>query len=379
MNFDTHLCLVSAQATPNLASALDAELKPRRVILVTSPDMQRQSAALAAVLKTHGIKVERLDIADAYDYPSIEDCLLDWILKNDTDSVALNLTGGTKLMAIAAQSVFSSAGKPIFYVNADSDEVIFLGRRDLTHRLESRVKLRDYLGAHGYTLAKAVDRPAIPASLRDLTDRLIDHVGSAGGALGQLNWLAQEAKGQARSPILDKRQSESKKLGEIIDLFEEAQLLTQEQNALRFQDEDARVFANGGWLEFYVYRLLADLAPQERITDYAINLELVAPDGSTRNELDAVFLRRNTLHIIETKASNLGAAGSSGASKATEAIYKLEALLKTGGLRTRAMLVDYRGALSAADRARATASKIRVVSAAQLKQLKSELCRWMNE
>lgn len=379
MNFDTHVCLVSAQATPNLTPALDDVLKPRRMVLVTSPDMQRQADALATVVRRRGISVEQLDIANAYDYAGIEDALLGWLSTHESEDVALNVTGGTKLMAMAAQAVFGGNGKPIFYVNAETDEVLFLGDRGLKHRLDARVKLRDYLEAHGYGLPTNPARPDIRAELRDLADRLIDRVESAGGALGQLNWLAQEAKNSLRSPPQDERQRDSIALREVIDLFVDAKVLKSVEDRLVFADEAARAFANGGWLEFHIHRVLSDLAPLEKITDHALNLGVVAPDGRTRNELDAAFLHGNRLHIVETKASNLAAAGSSGDDKATEAIYKLETLLKLGGLRTRAMLVDYRGKLTAADKARAAASHIRVVSGAQLKQLKGELRNWIHD
>lgn len=39
-----------------------------------------------------------------------------------TKDIALNVTGSTKLMAVAAQVVFRSAEKPVFYVNVESDE-----------------------------------------------------------------------------------------------------------------------------------------------------------------------------------------------------------------------------------------------------------------
>lgn len=379
MNFATQVCLVSAQATPNLTPALDEELKPRRMVLVTSPDMRRQAEALAGVLKRRGIAVDRLDIADAYDYAGIEDALLGWLSAHESENVALNVTGGTKLMAMAAQSVFGGNGKPIFYVNVETDDVLFLGRRDLAHRLDARVKLHDYFEAHDYHLPTSPTRPNIRSELRDLSDRLIDRVESAGNALGQLNWLAQEAKNSLRSPPLDDRQSTSITLHDVIDLFAEAQVLKLVEGRLVFADEAARAFVNGGWLEFHVHRSLSDLAPSEKITDHALNLEVVAPDGKTKNELDAAFLHGNRLHIVETKASNLAAAGASGNDKATDAIYKLETLLKLGGLRTRAMLVDYRGKLSAADKTRAAASRIRVVSGAQLKQLKGELRNWIHE
>lgn len=379
MSFDTHVVLVSAQATPNLTPALDEELKPCRMVLVTSPDMRRQADALAGVVRRRGIAVERLDIVDAYDYAGVEDAMLGWLSAHEGDNVALNITGGTKLMAMAAQSVFGGNGKPIFYVNVETDDVHFLGRRDMAHRLEARVKLRDYLEAHGYRFSANPGRPNIRAELRDLTDRLIDRVESAGAALGRLNWLAQEAKGSLRSPPLDEGQRDPFALRDVIDLFAEARLLRSVDGRLVFADEAARAFVNGGWLEFHVHRALSDLAPGEQITDHALNLEVVAPDGKTRNELDAAFLHGNRLHIVETKSSNLATVGASGDDKATEAIYKLETLLKLGGLRTRAMLVDYRGKLSAADRTRAAASRIRIVSGAQLKQFKGELRNWIHE
>lgn len=379
MKFTTHVCLVSAQATPNLTPALDEELRPRRMVLVTSPDMQHQAKALSDVVKRRGIAVEQLDITNAYDYAAIEDALLDWLSQHESDNVALNITGGTKLMAMAAQSVFAGNGKSIFYVNVETDDVLLLGQRERVHRLDARVKLGDYLEAHGYRLAARPARPEIIGSLRDLTDRLIDRVESASGALGQLNWLAQEAKNSLRSPLLDDRQRDSIVLHEVIDLFADAKVLDQVDGRLVFADESARAFANGGWLEFHVHRALADLAPAEKITDHALNLTVIAPDGKTQNELDAVFLHGNRLHIVETKASNLAAAGASGDAKATEAIYKLETLQKLGGLRTRAMLVDYRGKLSAADKTRAAASHIRVVSGTQLKQIKGELRKWIHE
>jgi hypothetical protein len=106
-----------------------------------------------------------------------------------------------------------------------------------------------------------------------------------------------------------------------------------------------------------------------------MNVRAIHPDGKTRNEADIAFLYRNTLHLIECKTANLAPEGASGDDKATEAIYKMEALLKLGGLRTRGMIVDYRGALSghAPNLARARSAGIEVVSGVQLRNLKELL------
>ena len=46
----THLCLVSAQATPNLLPVLDEAWRPARVVLATSDAMQANAKAISAVL-----------------------------------------------------------------------------------------------------------------------------------------------------------------------------------------------------------------------------------------------------------------------------------------------------------------------------------------
>ena len=58
----------------------------------------------------------------------------------------------------------------------------------------------------------------------------------------------------------------------------------------------------------------------------------------------------------------------------------MESLLKLGGLRTRSMIVDYRGAFSAseANRKRAQLSKLEILSGSELKDAKGQIARrWM--
>lgn len=378
--FATHVCLVSAQATPNLTPALDESFAPQRVVLVVSPDMVGRAEALSGVLRRRGIKVERLDIADAYDFFAIEETLLDWLAENSANDVALNVTGGTKVMAMAAQEVFRGDQKPVFYVNIADDSVLFIGAPEKTLNLASRVKLRDFLETYGYTLPNKPERPPISAKERDLVEKLVYDVASIGGGLGQINWLAQSAlkSGLAspRSEEMDARQLDSKQLDEVIERFADAGFLTREGNRLIFADEAARSFVNGAWLELHVYRTLSDLKTSLNLADWAINLEVMAPDGRTKNELDAAFLCRNRLHLIECKSANLAQGGANG-SKGADALYKLDTLQKIGGIATRAMLIDYRGSLSKADAERAKSSGIEVVCGGELRRLRERLMTWV--
>ena len=388
MKYDTHVCLVSAQATPNLMAAIDEKWRPRCVVLATSREMSGNAIHLERVLRRRGIVVERLNIDDAYDYFGIYDTFFNF-LDGKADKAALNVTGGTKIMAMAAQEAFRDAKAPVFYVNAQTDEILVFGDRTRSESLSAKVGLADYLEAHGYTFAdgKRPTKPAVTREQSDLTLRIVDGVERFGPSLGELNALAAQSKGSLIGR-LEERQRDSISLNAIIDLFVEGKHIRRENHSLRFASEESRKFVGGGWLEQHVYKAMADLAGTQHFSDYGMNMQILAPNGATANELDGAFLHRNTLHLIECKAANLASTGNSGDDKGTEAIYKLETLLKMGGLRTRGMLIDYRGRLSIAhgredkrrveaNFARAKAANIRIVSGAAIKSLKSEISNWI--
>ena len=386
--YDTHFCLVSAQATPNLLPVLDDAWRPQRVVLACSAPMKAAAQSLRAVIQTKGSSsVELLDLPDAYDYAALSDVFLSYLAEHADENIALNVTGGTKLMAVAAQEVFRSAGKPVFYVNVETDEVLVIGEKSASQPLRARLKVHEMLKAHGYSVTTQ-EQPQISRDLRDLTARLIDRVASAGTALGAFNALARAARENHLRAELNPYQQDSRSLGDVVALFEDAGLLRVQGNALIFKNEEARFFANGGWLESHVFEVLQSLRGQfEGLSDVAMGVRVgfAGADGKTtgkdKNEIDVAFLYRNTLHLIESKTANLAQVGTGEDNKATEAIYKMESLLKLGGLRTRGMVVDYRGELgrSDANQKRAAEAGIAIVSGAQLKDLKGAISRlWLS-
>jgi len=319
----------------------------------------------------------------------LTDTFLSYLADHADDNIALNVTGGTKLMAVAAQEVFRAAGKPVFYVNVENDSVLLIGERAPSQPLRARLKVHEMLRAHGYTVT-AQEHPQVTREQRDLTARLIDHVTSAGRALGTINALARAARDEPGLRVeLSPAQADSRSLADILALFVDAGLVRQNGASLVFKNEEARFFVNGGWLESHVYEALQSLRAQhESLTDVAMGVRVSFGGADPRNkardknEIDVAFLYRNTLHLIECKTANLAQSGQGGDNKATEALYKMESLLKLGGLRTRGMVVDYRGQLSnsAADRQRAQEAGIAIVSGNQLKDLKGAISRlWLSK
>ncbi len=391
--YTTHLCLVSTQTIPNLLPVLDETWRPKKVVLACSAPMQHAALALRSVIqaKAAGMVVETLELPNAYDYTALSDTFLSYLADHADENIALNVTGGTKLMAVAAQEVFRSAGKPVFYVNVETDSVLVIGEQATSQPLRAKLKVHEMLRAHGYSVSTQ-ENPQITRELRDLTARLIDHVASAGRALGTINAIARMARDAPGLRVdLTPAQYDSRSLVDLIGLFIDAGLLRQNGPTLTFKNEEARFFVNGGWLESHVYEALQSLRTQHvALTDVAMGVRVSfggadhhsGSKARDKNEIDVAFLYRNTLHLIECKTANLAQDGKGDDSRATEALYKMESLLKLGGLRTRGMVVDYRGQLanSEADRQRAKEAGIAIVSGTQLKDLKGTIGRlWLTK
>jgi len=371
---NVQILLVSGQAAPNLLAALDPALKPKEAVLMVSQKMQARAEALETVLNEAGVKTARIPLEDEHDFAKLENALLEVASAREGQSIALNVTGGTKLMALAAQSVAQAYGWPVFYVDVDTDEVIWLGKGSSRHKLNQQLRLTHYVRGYGFTLKNGVERPQPSQRHTDLLQTLIMQVGSLEQPLSQLNWLGQKAEDKKTLSIkLEPQQLDSRSLESLIRHFSDASVLRLENDILTFQNENERSFAKGGWLEHYVYRTVSTATNDLGIRDKAANL-LVADADNVENELDVTFMARNRLFIIECKTARMD---KPEAPKANDTLFKLsEICRRVGGLGTRGMLASYRP-LRESEKKLAKALNIELICGADLSRLNERLKNWV--
>lgn len=378
--FKTHFCMVSQQAAPNLLPLLDNEIKPEKVVLLVTPQMQQQANYLEQVIKPRGIKVQQqpLDVSD--DFDKMEEQLIALIENEPADEIALNVTGGTKWMAIAAQEVFRMNGSAVFYVKVEDDKVLFLNGDPASHTLSQSIDMKSYIQSYGYEFRKESPITGLPANLRDLCQQLVLKVEEWQGAIGQLNLLASEAERKnaltvSMDSLLKQRDAQ---LTVLLKECAAAGLINDKtDSALTFMDAQARSFANGGWLEDYVNSQLNALKGEGVIQDSPrLNQHIQRIGGTSHNEVDVCFMARNRLHIIECKTKRM--AGKGTAEMATDTTYKLDSISDLGGLGTKSMLVSYRP-LNSADQQRAKDLRIKVIQGGMIRQLKSALRDWIRQ
>lgn len=385
-DFDVHVCLVSAQPTPNLLPVLDGRYAPRkkRVILLVTPEMRGAADNLGAVYTKHGLTAEKLDIENPYDFTEIWESLYQCLAAEENKNIALNVTGGTKIMTLAAQSVFAAAKRPMFYVKESDNSLIIMpnsdaGGRVQTARLDSSPDLADYLLAHGY---KTLPAPAASGrecmSAPGFAEKLINSPGRYEAGLSRLNRYAmRDNRKQLRFSVDGQRDKEVMRA--MLKLCEDCGLASADDNGrVEFADENAHAYVCGGWLEYYVYGVVAKIGG-EKIRAKARNLIIKSKGGE--NELDVAFLAKNRLHILECKTARLER------EKGAEALYKLQTLTNLTGLKTKAMFISYRsldkpgisGRGAGPHKKRAAAFGITVVERHELRNLKAHLEKWIAE
>lgn len=381
MPIHTHLMLVSDQPTPNLTPAIDQTIKPERVILLVSANMNQRAQWLAEIYRPRGIQVEHWPIDNAWNIAHIQERVLALLERENTlceqQALALNATGGTKPMSIAAYEAFRAWELPIYYVHPDQDELIWLyPENQPPHSLEDRVRIKDFLLAHGAQIQNTGTQQ-VPPTYRELAQRLIDDIDYFADALGVLNWYANSAERDLHSVPLDNRHANFDAFQDLTDAMEAIHLLRVQNGKLVFPDQDARFFANGGWLEQYVFASLNGLKKElPIIQDTASSIELIRGEGQSKNELDIAFLANNRFHLIECKAKRFDRGQ---ASSGSEALYKLDSLADTiGGLKAKAMLISYKP-LPKHDAQRARDLRIEVLQGKQLQALPRHLRQWITK
>lgn len=369
-----HVCLVSAQAAANLLPALDPALKPEKAILIISGKMQTQAENLSRVMQEAGVKAEHYPLTNEHDYAGTEAELLELASRLGQDDVALNITGGTKLMSLAAQSVAALASWRMFYVDADTDQVIWLYKNaPPATPLTQHLRLRHYLQGYGYSLPSAPEKLQLTSAQQALTHTLIKDIGSLETPLSQLNWLSQQAEDKRRLEVEMNAQRGSPGLETLLRHFADAGVLEVQGDKIVFPSEAQRDFVKGGWLEAHVFQTLCNLTGALDIRDSAVNLEVV-DRTDVKNELDIAFMARNRLFIIECKTARMD---KPEALKANDTLFKLaETSKRIGGLGTRGMLVSYR-ALRDAEKQLAKALNIHCVCGADIRHLPERIKSWV--
>ncbi|GAB4407751.1 MAG: hypothetical protein OHK0039_10350 [Bacteroidia bacterium] len=287
----TLISLISEQTLPNLLF-IRANPGVERHIFLSTDRMERQGRS-EWIRRAAGLDQVEVERVPPEDMAGIWERLAQ-LTFGPEERILLHLTGGTKMMALAAYQFFTTqfrARTRVFYLALETGRVQEVFPEAASSDMPTQVSLDTYLAAHGVEMEH-----------RGLYDFL------AWGDLAEETF--RHMTGLRWSPKIAKKMY----LGTSIP------------------DPAERKFYTGEWLEVWAYhQLRAHLGLATDAIRQGVHLHKQAADGqSFAREYDVVFIRNNHLYLLEVKAWP-GAAGFS-TQKANPDLYKLAQAKRELGL-----------------------------------------------
>ncbi|MCF6345463.1 MAG: DUF1887 family CARF protein [Thiomicrorhabdus sp.] len=285
----------------------------------------------------------------------------------------VNITVGTKPISLVLFELASALDFPVYYVNRLDSVLYLLPKGGEKIALQDRIKIEPLLLANGVEVL-SVSEPITPRSVRDLLEDMVENMAYFSAAVGKLNYYANTASHDLVSKCIE---GSNAAFDELIIAFEKVGLLPlRKDNRLYFKDEEARFFANGGWLELFLFNSLKQLSAELPEIQDNLSGVLLQDASGVKNEIDNMVLCNNNVFLIECKTKRFDKTGLPDGG-VTPAIYKLDSLVNTlGGVMGRGMLVSMYQ-LTKSDVKRAKKHGIRVVSLNELASIKHHLKHWL--
>lgn len=341
--YENHICLVSEQTLPNYLGAIVPDAFPKKIHLIVTERMKERANILEKALRSRGYDVKQYPLSTPQ--PEAVQNVLDSILEKIGPEIAINVTGGTKIMALAAVDWAAIQDTPpfLFYVDTDNKKILQIGGKMEQFDLPISLKIKELLNAGTGAAINTGGDSALSAPQRDLLDHLTQTFLKNKTALELFNKCAKEAE---KSLYTHMPYGDIREFNEALAIAQRAGKLRITSGIISYASEDARFWCNGGWLEEFVSSKLYRMKGLGIIDDWASNIEIFkeqkisiknSPNSQQpQNELDAAFTAANRLFVIECKTANL--AKVNGFSTAS---YKLDSLRKNlGGVLSRGMIIS---------------------------------------
>ena len=371
--------LISEQTIPNILAI--HHFKPDELLFITTKGMERKEkvSSILETLKRLGLRYEgSLSGKIIVQEDSILDChreLDEWMEKGRKDSeFVVNLTGGTKIMSIAAYEYFKDYSSKMIYIPIPKNEFITPFPKKNPGKptpLLLRLSVVYYLAAYGLKVINEAKLEGYKKEARERRDLSEWIVGNYESLKNLLSWFSKNLRKHRNDKeyylsgeFSSSNQLEPELLGRL-NFSHSTDAISKKLNRSEVR------YLTGGWLEEFCFNELSDLI-DNGIDDVVIGLKLINKQGRD-NEFDVMFTKENALYFIECKSLDLDF------DESTDALYKIGALQKEFGLRVESLLVTTSrnilkdGKLRASFAARAEQFRTTIIPPSRVINLKEEL------
>lgn len=326
--------LVSAQTIPNVL--LIKTLPTQDSYCFVSTKKMEQERRTNWIIQTCNIPENKKIVKEVIEdnLSDITDKLsaLDFSLN---DNIIVNLTGGTKIMSLAAFNYFKSnfLNVTFYYKSITQYEYFDVEDAYKIIKITHQPSVEEYLNAYGIACTKKQHLHTSYYTESFFQSFLENRIDST--VIGALRKHYRGKKSVFLEEIInftEETESDQGKRIENMDSFLSSinYPLTQKGKLTKKDIE----YLTGGWFEEYVFHKLKHYHSD---ADVSMGVILVKGDQSNENDLDVVLCYRDQLFVIECKTS-LALEEGKYTQLFNESVYKASAINKNFGLNARSFL-----------------------------------------
>lgn len=337
--------LVSRETIPNFL-AIKTFKEAQSYIFITSEEMEDGQKGnrrewlinAAAINPDNSYKI----VVNAYNKEEITHQLnnFDW---NRFDNINVNLTGGTKLMALACYQFFFKKTDQLWYTPENNNQsYILVDNSSFRKYIDYKLNVSEYLACCGiYRHEKKYSEKSayLPS---EFTQNYFDNFVSKNLPAESIEFLRVKFRGNDATKE-DKKRIEKGICFDGSELGDEIKkhiVALNYEPALKngiFTKKDLE-YITGGWFEEYVFHLIQQKVndPEKIRLGIVLNPKASKSDKAnyfTNNDLDVVFTHKNALYVIECKSG-----GMDNNELFNKTVYLASALRKYFGLTVRSVL-----------------------------------------
>ncbi len=269
-------------------------LRARRILILRSRQSQGHAEELREALQREGKEVQVQIVDERWPQLTLD------ALRQLTDQDLVDLSGGSRAMAVGAAMAAHMVGARMFFLDDDSNCIIEPPQKK--EPLNVHLKVAKVLALNGREILSS------EAPQDSINSGLAYYLGSRHEQLAPTLLRIRRAYAQ------NQRRMRFPRSLLLTHMFEEAQKLnyisawrqTKRQIILELHSRGSRFFT-GEWLEHYVYGRLKRLLDKGLIDDLQMGVMMAwdeAP-GANRNELDIAFTKGDRLYILECKSGQM--------------------------------------------------------------------------
>lgn len=283
----TIVSIISAQPTPNYLLIRELFEPGDKLMFITSTKMQPNIKPIVDTLCWKNVDISEVVLCDGEEERWEPMCNSIKKVLNENVHYAVNLTGGTKYMALAVQSVFENYNSDFYYIPFPRNVIL---TKNGEQSINTRVSVVEYMSMHGHKIKSGETIRSFEDAKEMLTTFLhkldhtkfdvIDKLRAYRNSDTCISWIEKKAD-NGQKPSIPNLSNFLKSIG-----FKPHK----DDNLSKYEIQ----YITGGWFEEYVYYLIQH---NIGINDILFGVKL----NKTNNDLDVVFTKDNRLYVVECK------------------------------------------------------------------------------